>query len=58
MPDAILEQVVIVAVPTHAFADFAQQLGVTGEGGLRTISAYDLSPLKRDSLRTVRSGFI
>jgi hypothetical protein len=58
VPDAILEKVVIVALPTEGFLQFARQLGITDKGGYRTISAYDLGAFDRGSLRTTRSGFI
>jgi len=58
VPSAILDKVVIIAVPTSKFAGFAKQLGVTGIGGYRTISPYRLDIVDEDSLSTVRSGFV
>ena len=54
----LLEEVVIIVVPTERFRGFARQLGVTGEGGYRTISAYDLGALDNRSQPTCRSGFV
>jgi len=55
---ALLDKVVIVVVPTERFRGFARQLGITGDGGYRTISAYDLSALDDQSQPTCRSGFV
>ncbi len=55
---ALLDKVVIVVVPTERFRGFARQLGITGDGGYRTISAYDLSALDDRSQPTCRSGFV
>ena len=54
----LLEEVVIVVVPTQRFTAFARQLGITAAGGYRTISAYDLSALDEKSQPTCRSGFV
>ena len=54
----LLEEVVIVVVPTGRFRGFARQLGITGDGGYRTISAYDLGALDDASQPTCRSGFV
>ena len=40
------------------YRGFAVRLGVTGEGGFRTISAYDLSTMDSGAEPTCRSGFI
>jgi hypothetical protein len=56
--DDLLEDVVIVVVPTQRFAGLARQLGISGAGGYRTISPYDLSPLDERSVPTCRSGFV
>ncbi len=56
--DSILKKVVIIAVPTNRFPRFAQQLGITGPGGYRTISAYDLDVVDEVSFCTVRTGFV
>ena len=58
VPRALLDKVVIVVVPTERFRGFARQLGITGDGGYRTISAYDLSALDDRSQPTCRSGFV
>ncbi len=58
VPRELLDEVVIVVVPTERFRGFARQLGITGEGGYRTISAYDLSALDDKSQPTCRSGFV
>ncbi len=58
VPRALLDKVVIVVVPTERFRGFARQLGITGDGGYRTISAYDLSTLDDRSQPTCRSGFV
>ncbi|MHC4067067.1 MAG: hypothetical protein ACYSUQ_01200 [Planctomycetota bacterium] len=54
----VLDNVVIVVVPTARYRRFARRLGITGPGGYRTISAYDLSPVDENSVPTCRSGFI
>ncbi len=56
--DDILSEVVIVALPAGKFAKSAAQYGLTAKGGYRTISAYDLDAFERESMGTVRSGFI
>ncbi len=56
--DEILEKVVIVALPTEKFAKFAKEYGITEKGGYRTISPYDLGVFERESVGTVRSGFV
>ena len=58
VPASLLEDVVIVVVPTQRFPAFARGLGIDGPGGFRTISAYDLSPLDEQSVPTCRSGFV
>ena len=58
VPVSLLEKVVIVAVPTQKFAGLARQLGISGPGGYRTISAYDLSPVGEQAQATTRSGFV
>jgi hypothetical protein len=58
VPKSLLAKVVIVAVPIEQYRAFAQQLGVTGPGGYRAISAYDLSTLDEKSQPTCRSGFV
>ena len=58
VPRELLDQVVIVVVPTGRFRRFARQLGITGDGGYRTISAYDLGALDDRSQPTCRSGFV
>ncbi len=58
VPKSVLERVVIVAVPIEQYRGFAQQLGVTGAGGYRAISSYDLSTLDEKSQPTCRSGFV
>jgi|GEM_PF-1661129 len=58
VPRSLLDKVVIVVVPTERFRGFARQLGITGDGGYRTISAYDLSALDDQSQPTCRSGFV
>jgi len=58
VPASVLEDVVIVAVPTRKFAGLARRLGITGLGGYRTISAYDLSPMENQAQATCRTGFI
>ena len=58
VPDALIEQVVIIAVPTESFRRFARELGITGEGGLRTISPYDMTAADQGSVSTIRTGFI
>ncbi len=58
VPAELLEQVVIVVVPTERFRRFARQLGVTEAGGYRTISAFDLSTVDQESQPTYRSGFV
>jgi hypothetical protein len=57
IPQSILDGVVIVAVPTQQYSSFAKQLGVSGQGGFRTISAYDLSTVDEKSVPTCGSGF-
>ncbi len=54
----LLDEVVIVVVPTERYERFAQQLGITAAGGFRTISAYDLGALDERSQPTCRSGFV
>ena len=56
VPQEILEKVVIVVLPTERFRDFANELGVTGVAGYRTISPYHLSPLGKAAKPTCR-GF-
>ncbi len=58
VPRELLDEVVIVVVPTERFRRFARQLGITGDGGYRTISAYDLGALDDRSQPTCRSGFV
>ena len=58
VPRALLDTVVIVVVPTGRFRGFARQLGIRGDGGYRTISAYDLGALDDRSQPTCRSGFV
>jgi hypothetical protein len=58
VPASLLDDVVIVAVPTQKFASLARQLGIGGGGGYRTISAYDLNPMEGEARATVRSGFV
>ena len=58
VPRELLDEVVIVVVPTGRFRRFARQLGITGDGGYRTISAYDLGALDDRSQPTCRSGFV
>ncbi len=58
VPRELLDEVVIVVVPTGRFRGFARQLGITGDGGYRTISAYDLGALDDKSQPTCRSGFV
>lgn len=58
VPRTLLDKVVIVVVPTERFRGFARQLGITGDGGYRTISAYDLGALDDRSQPTCRSGFV
>ena len=58
VPRTLLDKVVIVVVPTERFRGFARQLGITGDGGYRTISAYDLGALDNQSQPTCRSGFV
>ena len=55
---SLLDKVVIIVVPTERFRGFARQLGITGDGGYRTISAYDLGALDDRSQPTCRSGFV
>jgi hypothetical protein len=57
IPDDVLEKLVIVVVPSEQFAKLKQDLGVTGPGGYRTISAYDLAPFDEKSVPTCKSGF-
>lgn len=58
VPRELLDDVVIVVVPTGRYRRFARQLGITGDGGFRTISAYDLGVLDDRSQPTCRSGFV
>ncbi len=58
VPRELLDEVVIVVAPIDRFRRFAGQLGVTGAGGYRTISAYDLSPVDEKSQPTCRSGYV
>lgn len=53
-----LAKVVVIVVPTRKFRAFARQLGITGEGGMRTISPYDLSAVDDSAELTCRSGFV
>ena len=57
VPDRILEQIVIVLLPVERFQKFARELGVTGPGGMRTISAFDLGPMDAASTPTCHAGF-
>lgn len=43
IPANVLDRVVILVIPREKYVRFAEQLGVYGTSGLRTISAYDLS---------------
>ncbi|HEY3244246.1 MAG TPA: hypothetical protein VGM03_12945 [Phycisphaerae bacterium] len=58
IPQSVLDGVIIVAVPSQQYASFAKELGVSGQGGYRTISAYDLSTVDAKSVPTCGSGFM
>ncbi|MCP4250305.1 MAG: hypothetical protein GY778_24950 [bacterium] len=58
VPAELIDDVVIVVVPTQRYSRFARRLGITGPGGYRTVSAYDLSAMDDGSVPTCRSGFV
>jgi hypothetical protein len=58
IPQSVLDSVIIVAVPSQQYSAFAKELGVSGQGGYRTISAYDLSTVDSKSVPTCGSGFM
>lgn len=54
----LLDRVVIIAAPIGRYRGFARRLGINGDGGYRTISAYDLGVVDDSSQPTCRSGFV
>lgn len=57
VPEDVLNDVVILVVPTDRYAPFARELGVTGPGGFRSVSAYALTPFIQEAVPTCKSGF-
>lgn len=55
--EEVLDSVVVLVVPTNRYASFAKELGVKGQGGFRTVSAYALTPFKEKAIPTCKSGF-
>jgi len=53
----VLDDVVIVLVPSESFAGFANDLGLRQPGGFRTLSSYDLAPFDEKAVVTCRAGF-
>ena len=49
----VLDHVVVVALPLPRYAGFAKSLGVYGDGGMRTISPFDLNAVGFNALGTL-----
>ena len=58
IPESVLSEVVVVVVPTKRYSGLARQLGITGPGGYRTISPFDLDTMDEKAQPTCRSGFV
>lgn len=56
--EALLKDVIIVAIPTEKYAGLAKRLGIHAAGGYRTVSPYDLSGMDNGAVPTCRSGFV
>ncbi len=51
----VLQQAVVVILPMPRYAGFAAQLGIIEEGGLRTISPFDLVAVDTQSVSTLQT---